>query len=335
MQHLLVDEDSHLLDAFGVKFKFVLNLNGIDIFSVGKYDDLFLPASDVEKALLVEATKVTGIQPTIFQHLSSLLWPVVIAFHHIGPFGNDFPIPDFNCHHGQGLSGGADFHLSGTRESDHRSRLCHSKTFQDVKSNRIEKSTYLFVEGSSSGYHVFQMSAQSFVYLFEKGLAQTPAFGCIYQFQEGFCKQALVYLGHQSPVNQFVESWNSDKNGNGIIRKCFHQIGGLHGGRDDGSATGIKGDHHGTQQREDMVQRKQDEHLTFVVENFGINHRLHVGQKVGVGEHHPFGTAGGTRSIDDHGCGFVILRSRPTGFRLVVNGWMILEKNGFGMVFAF
>ena len=69
-----------------------LDLLGVDIFTVGENDHILLAATDVKIAILVPAGQITGMEPTIHDHLGCFFRVFVVTLHNTGALHQDLTI---------------------------------------------------------------------------------------------------------------------------------------------------------------------------------------------------------------------------------------------------
>ena len=67
----------------GVLKEHGFHLGGIDIFATGN-DHVFHPVMDVEKAVAIQITGITGVIPAVLQGIASGIFPAPVAFHDRG-----------------------------------------------------------------------------------------------------------------------------------------------------------------------------------------------------------------------------------------------------------
>ena len=67
----------------------VLEFRGRDVLATGSDDDVLHPVGDLEIALVVEPTDVTGVQPAVAQRLSRLGRLVIITHEDVGTAQQD------------------------------------------------------------------------------------------------------------------------------------------------------------------------------------------------------------------------------------------------------
>jgi hypothetical protein len=71
-------DDGGLANALG-RFQDSLDVLGKNLQTLGRGDDILLPAADCEVSGIIERTEVSGVEPSAFQRCSRLVWRIQIA----------------------------------------------------------------------------------------------------------------------------------------------------------------------------------------------------------------------------------------------------------------
>jgi hypothetical protein len=116
-----IGDDAEFLDERAL-FVVVLHLVGVDIFAGGHHDDFLGPAGDGEVSVAIEESEVSGMEPSVADHLGGFVRSLVVAVHDIGAADEDFAgavfagVVDAEFHVGQGFAHAAGSGLVGDVE---------------------------------------------------------------------------------------------------------------------------------------------------------------------------------------------------------------------------